>query len=64
VVKWPRGLGAPPAAPRATARRRESRTDRLGGQGSDSAAVRHPAVGSTRHRMGPSVGGPFDALTL
>ena len=42
----------------------ESRTDRPFDRCSDSVAARHPAGGTTRRRIGPNVGGPFDVSTV
>jgi hypothetical protein len=42
----------------------ESETDRPFDRSSDSAAARHPVGGTTRRRIGPNVGGPFDGPTV
>ena len=42
----------------------ESRTDRPFDRSSGSVAARHPAGGTTRRRIGPNVGGPFDVPTV
>jgi hypothetical protein len=39
-------------------------TDRPFDRISDSAATRHPVGGTTRRRIGPNVGGPFDVRTV